>query len=429
MKLKNITSSLPLLFGISFLLLGLTAAVTIPSAAFIVETSDTIVTNFYLTCLIMLLLLLSSGALGFLVIRLVWGPAIEPEKRPIIDDEEPEECLDEATAMRGMRATGTKKLVVFMVMLALTTTIFDFLGQGILISDTRAIKVMTLLRSKDGQDRADAVTDAIILLKDPRIDTALRRVIEQPGESREWAAYAAGIRHDDNSADAILTLLETGNDRERSAAATALARLGDDRLIRHAPAAYDEIHTLKADIIKALGMLGYSKKTAKDDLAAVGSFLTRLLREGATRSNETLLQLVVWAAGRFRAPESLLTIEEILESGVNNSVMCIGLEAIGRIGSASSSPKLVEAVPRFRDENPACPEVVYADFTGHEVLLSTRMTIVERLLHEIAHIGDRRARPAIVKISKDNRYSKAVQSLAAEIAFQMKYKAVQKPTL
>lgn len=427
MKLKEIQNSLPVLFGLSLLSLGLTVAATIPSAAFIVERSDAIVTNFYITGLIMLLLLLSSGAMSCLLIRLIWGPAIEPKKRPIIEDEPAEEQLDEATAMRGMRATGTKKIVVFMAVLTVNATIFDILGKGILVSDTRAIKVMTLLRSDDGQNRADAVTDSIILLGDPRIEAALRQVIEQPGAAREWAAYAAGIRHDEKSADSINSLLKSGNDRERSAAASALARLGDDRLIQGAPTAYNQMKTLKGDIIKALGMLGYSEKSAKDDMTTAGSFLAQLLNDGATRNDEELLQLVIWAAGRFRAPESLLTIEEILQSGVSNSVMCIGLEAIGRIGSASSSPKLLEAIPKFRDDNPACPEVVYADFTGHEVLISNRMTIVERLLHEIAHIGDRRARSTIVKISKDNRYSQAVRSLAAEIAFQMKYKAVQKP--
>ncbi len=427
MKLKDIQGSLPLLGGISALLIGATFAITVPAASFIVERSDDIVTNFYLTGLIMLLLLLSSGAVGFLVIRIIWGPAIEPEKRPLLDEaDDPDLGLDEAVAMRGMRVTGTKKFIVFIAILAMNAAVFDVLGKGILVSDTRAIKVMTLLRSKDGQNRADAVTDAIILVGDERVEKALLRVIEQPGEAREWAVYAAGIRHDRNAADAAVTLLKSGNDRERSAAAAALARLGDDRLIGLAASVYNNMKTLRGDILKALGMLGYSEQTPKDDLASVGHFLAGLLKDPTVRQDEEILRLVIWASGRFRAPESLLIIEDILASGVNNAVMCIGLEAIGRVGSAASSPKLLEAIPKFRDENPACPEVVYADFTGHEVLLSSRMTIVEKLLHEIAHIGDRRARTDIVKISKDKRYSPAVRNLAAEIAFQMKYKSVEK---
>jgi HEAT repeat protein len=428
MKIREIKNSLPILGALSLLLFGLTIGVTLPAAAYIVSESDNIVTNFYLTGLIMLLSVLTSGVIGLFVIRLIWGPAIEQKHRPI-DDSEDEESLDEAVAMRGMRATGTKKIAVFLAVLAINVTVFDILGKGVLISDTRAVKVMTLLRSQDGQDRADAVTDAIILVGDPRIEAALIDVIEKPGASREWAAYAAGIRHDQKSRDALVTLLKTGNDRERAAAAVALARLGDDRLIDLAANAYTAMKTLNGDILKALGMLGYDERTPKDSLAAAGRFLTKCLTDPKVRADEKRLELVLWAIGRLRAPEALLTIEDLLASGVNNAVMCIGLEAIGRIGSASSSPKLLEAIPKFRDGNPSCPEVVYADFTGHEVLLTKRMTIVERLLHEIAHIGDRRARPEILKISKDKHYAKTVRSLAAEIAFQMKYKVLEKPEL
>ena len=54
----------------------------------------------------------------------------------------------------------------------------------------------------------------------------------------------------------------------------------------------------------------------------------------------------------------------------------------------------------------------------------TGMNVVERMLHEIAHIGDRRARPAMEKLSEDPSFSKQVRGLAGEIAFQMKYARV-----
>jgi HEAT repeat protein len=429
MKIKDVTSSIPILAGLSVLFIGVTVAIIVPGSAFIINESASIVTNFYITAGVMLMLIFASIAIGFFTIRLIWGPATEVKQGPIIDETAEEDAeLDELTEMRGMRVTGTKKIAVLITVLALNAALFDWVGNGVLISDTRAIKVMTLLRSEAGQDRADAVTDAIILVGDERIAHALKAVIEAPGTApKEWAAYAAGMRHDTKSADALVSLMTSGNEREQVAAATALARLGDERLIRHAEEVYQHANTLKGDIVKAMGMLGHREHITKGALEKAGSFLAGRLEDAEIRKDEKMRQLVVWAAGRFRAPECLLAVEKLLESGVDNATMCIGLEAVGRIGSASSSPKLVEAIRKF-DKSLTCPEMVYADYTGHEVLLCERINIIERLLHEIARIGDRRARPAMVALSKDSTFSPAVQSLAAEIAFQMKYKTVEKPS-
>jgi hypothetical protein len=236
------------------------------------------------------------------------------------------------------------------------------------------------------------------------------------------------MRNDKQTRDALVSLMTSGDERERAAAAAALARLGDERLISHAEKAFRSAETLKGDIVKAMGMLGYRDYITKEGLKTAGTFLGGLLTDPAVRRDPVLLRLVVWAVGRFRAPEGLLDIEKLLESGVDNATMCTGLVAIGRIGSASSSPKLVEAVWKF-DKTLSCQEVVYADFTGHEVLITERVNLIERLLHEIASIGDRRARPAMEKLSKDTAFSETVRSLATEIAFQMKYKALEKKAI
>lgn len=410
----NPLGSLPILLAASLLLAGAMAGAVLPASAYVIQSSTSIVTNFYIIGGLMLLLILASAAQGFLWIRIIWGPAVGSEHRAPSEDED-----DDLVEVRAMRVTGTKKAAVLLIALAVNGAVFDYMGNGVLVSDTKAVRVFTLLRSKDGQDRADAVNDAILLVGDERVATALKRVIDQPGASREWAAYAAGIRGDEKLADSLVALLKSGNERERAAAAGALARLGDDRLIHYAPAVWPKMGALRGDLIKALGTLGRGPKTAKRDIEAIGKFLVERLNEKSIKKE--LRRVVIWAIGRFNAPEGLLPIEAILEAGADNATLCAGLEAIGRIGSASSSPRLVKALYEF-DKTAQCPEVVFSDFTGHEVLITTRESVVERVLREIARIGDRRARPDIEKLAKDPSFSQTVRSMAAEIAFQMKYK-------
>jgi HEAT repeat protein len=410
----RLSSSVPVLLTATVLFTGALLGAIFPASAHIIGVSSSIVANFYVIGGLMLLVILASAAQGFLWIRLIWGPRVASDLGKPVDDEE-----DDLKEVRAMRVTGTKKAAVLLITLAVNTAVFDYLGHGVLISDIRAIRVMTLLRSSDGQDRADAVNDAIILVGDERVAASLKRVIDTPGEAREWAVYAAGVRGDQPLADSVVHLLRTGNERERAAAAVALARMKDHRLVQYAKETWPKMGALRGDLVKALGTLGRTPTMSKRDLKTAGEFLTSLLEDKSL--GKALRRVVIWAIGRFNAPEGLLAIERLLDSGTDTATMCAGLEAVGRIGSASSSPRLVEAIHTF-DKNTQCPETTFEDFTGDEVLITERINLIERLLRDIAAIGDRRARPEMEKLAKNQSFSPAVRSLAGEIAFQMKYK-------
>ena len=416
--MKRLLGSIILLATIATILTALAVVAITPAAAYVTRQSVSLTGNFYAVGGIVGLVVMASVTQGLLAIRLIWGPAVSSSLK------EPGKEEDDFVEMRAMRVTGTKKAVVITLVLVVNMVVFDQLAEGMLLTDTRAIRVLTLLRSEHAQDRADAVNDAILLTGDKRISKALKEVISTPGESREWAAYTAGARHDDDLSDSLILLLQTGNERERAAAATALARLKDDRLIGYAEQAYNKADKLKGDIVVALGMLGSRTGTSKGNLATAGNFLSGLLKNG--NLDEKLIRVVIWALGRFRAPEGLLPLETLLQKPGDNGTLCTGLEALGRIGSASTSPKLIKTIYEM-DRNARCPELVYRDFTGHEVLICSGINIIERLLHEIAHIGDRRARSQMEELSKDMSFSKQVRNLAAEIAFQMKYKPVTEP--
>ncbi len=419
MNLQRLTDSIAALTAVSAVSMGFSLAIVHPISTHILNESQSVTENLYLTGILMLAVILSSAAIGFLVIRLIWGPQI-PHKASSKND--PED-LDEAAEMRAMKSTGTKRVVVLILTLAIVTIIFDYVGNGVLISDVRAVRVLTMLRSTSGQDRADAVHEAIIIVSDSRVKDALKHIITTPGEAREWAAYAIGARNDKELADDLASLLRSGNDREKSAAAVALARMGDERLIEIGIKAFNTMsEKYKIDIMKALGMLGKRHYMQKANLQTAGVFLATMINDKSTEKK--MKQLAIWAAGNFEAPETLKSIEELLEKGTDTASMCIGLEALGKIGAESSSPKLLEALYKF-DKSIQCPEIVVADFTGHEVLICSRINIIERLLHEIAHIGDRRAREELQKISKDPAFTPAAQGLASEIVFQMKYKPVE----
>jgi hypothetical protein len=418
MIFRRITSSAAILSAASAVFVSGLCAAVFPVSEYMLTSSASVIENFYLLGLVMMLVVLASASLGFLVIRLIWGPNIDASFRE--DDAE----IDEVAKMRGMRATGTKKAAVLIFALIAVSVLADRLGGGVLLTDTRAVRVLTLLRSPEGQDRADAVHDAVMLAGDKRVQDSLKHILTTKGEAREWAAYAAGVRNDTELSDALVGLLRFGTDRERAAAAVALARMGDEQLIEFGRDAYARMASLKNDVLKAFGMLGRRKSMLDSSLEKAGQFLTDIIK--SPDSDTKTKQLAIWAAGNFNAPEALLPIEEMLHSGTDTALMCIGLEALGKIGSASTAPKLVEALYTF-DKKAQCPEVVYADFTRHEVLICTRINIIERLLHEIAHIGDRSVKKDVLKVSKDPSFSPAAQALAAEIAFQMKYKPVEPP--
>ncbi|MCP4600574.1 MAG: HEAT repeat domain-containing protein [Proteobacteria bacterium] len=412
-QLRLLVSSLAFLIGATALTSGAMIAYIYPMSAYIADLSVSVMNNFYLLGGFMALVMVSSLAQAGLVIRLIWGKAALANAKALDNDE------DDMVGMRAMRATGTKKSFILLTLIAANTLLFDQIGRGVVVSDTRAYRVLTLLRSEDGQDRADAVYDTILLAGDNRIAEALQRVLEAPGEAREWVAYAAGARNDQKSADTLLRLTQIGTAKERAAAVVALARLKDYRLLRIVSDIYPHLGELKGDLIKAMGMLGKTKNTSESDLETAGTFLAEQLTNGTL--DKELTRLAIWALGRFEAPQGLNPIEKRLESAGDSATLCTGLEALGRIGAADSSPKLIETIYKV-DRSVQCPEIVYADFTGHEVLICTSINLTERLLHEIAHIGDRRARPDMEKLSHDESFSRRVRNLAGEIVFQMKYK-------
>ncbi|MDJ0765206.1 MAG: hypothetical protein QNJ97_19655 [Myxococcota bacterium] len=418
MRLAVLASSRIFLTAASLITISCMFAYIFPASTHITERSVSITENFYIIGGFMILLMVSCACQALLVVRLVWGVGAIVA-RPATAKADGDD-LDEPD-MRAMRVTGTKKAIVFTFIIVVNTFIFDYLGNGIVATDTRAHRILTLLRSQRGQDRADAVHDAILLTGDDRIQAALGRVLSEPGEARDWAAYAAGVRHDIGLTDQILRLFQTGTPRERAAAAVALARMKDYRLVRHVAEAFPTMGPLQGDLFAALGMLGKTKDTSEADLKTAGAFLAEQLTTGGL--DKPLRRLVIWALGQFEAPEGLLPLERLLEKPGDTGTLCVDLEALGKIGSASTSPKLIALIYTL-DRTLSCPELVYTDATGHQVLLSTGINIIERLLHEVAHIGDRRARPEMEKLAKDGSFSKNVRHLAGEIAFQMKYKPV-----
>jgi HEAT repeat protein len=362
--------------------------------------------------------MIASSVQTLLAIRLIWGANAVWGFKPFQNDDDDDADLIE---MRALKATNTKKALVLFVLVAANIILFDNIGQGFLFSDTRTYRVTTLLRSPDGQDRADAVHESILLIGDPRVTDALKRVIDKPGQAREWAAYAVGIRGDVTVSDSLALLLRTGNPREKAASAMALARLGDERLISIARDAYPHANDLKGDLVKALGMLGqltFSRISDENRLAA-GTFLANLL-ESENPSDETT-QVTIWALGQFEAPEGLATIEKIVQTTSDTATLCTGIEALGKIGSQDTSPKLIKMIYKV-DKNARCPEAVYKDFAKDEVLLSSSLNLVERLLYEIGRIGDPHAQSEMEKLGRDTGFPKNIRRLAGEIGFRMRRK-------
>jgi len=411
---RKLFASIPFLLIVTAVLLGGAVAAVFPAADHIANVSLSTTDNFYLIGALVLLLALAAAAEALLVVRLIWGrEAVAGATRRKGADAEVEEQV------RSLKATGTKKALVFFVALAANILFVDQLGGGVLVTRTRHHHVLTQLRSEDGTERKEAAEDAIQLVGDREIAEALGRVIERPGAAREWVAWAAGVRDDTGLKDKLAELLRTGNSRERAAAALSLARMRDGRLLRLAIDAFPEAGDDQRDLLIAIGMLGKDKEvTGAADLAEAGKFIADLLVRGGL-ANETSL-VAIWALGRIEAPEGLPYLEQLTAPDVGIEAQCIGLEALGQIGAADSSPRLVDMIGKV-DKQARCPEVVSRDFTGHEVLLCSGTNLVERVLQEIAHIGDRRARSAMEKLAKDERFSKTVRQMAKEIAFQMRY--------
>jgi HEAT repeat protein len=420
-RLLAALASIPLLAGASAVLLGAAVGAVLPASAFIAERSTDTGLNLALVGLLTLLAALAAVAQSLLVIRLVWGAeavsgvAARPRRGSASGDGDGEE---DEPAVGALKVTGTKKALVVLVALAVNILVLDQIGAGVLVTRTRSHHVLTLLRSEDAADRRAAVGDAIQLVGDAHVARALGRLMESPGAAREWAAYAAGVRHDGTLRDALAELLRTGTPVERAAAAVALARLEDPRLLRLALDALPEAEGYEKDLFIAMGMLGKLPEVTSDrELSEAAGSIVALLR-GGLGNEETLVG--IWALGRFEAAEGLPYLEGLLAPDADVRVLCPALEALGSIGAADTSPQLVELIGRV-DREARCPEIVAADFTGHEVLLCGGMNLVQRILREIARIGDRRAREAMDALAKDESHTEEVRRIAAEIAYQMRF--------
>jgi HEAT repeat protein len=418
-KFRKIFENLPFLVGISAVSAIATALCIDPASRYIINRSVSVEHNFYILGGIMVLVMCASSVQALLAVRLIWGANAVWGFRPskTTDDDVDSDLLE----MRALKATNTKKAMVLIVLVAVNMVLFDRLGSGVLFSDTRTYRVTTLLRSPNGQDRADATHEAILLIGDPRVTHALKRVIDNPGQAREWAAYAAGIRNDITVADSLALLLRSGNPREKAASSMALARLGDERLIPIAPEAYAHANDLKGDLVKALGMLGQMTlpRIGDENRTTAGTFLAGILQE--KNLSKEVPDITIWALGQFEAPQGLEAIEAIVQTTKDLGTLCTGVEALGKIGSQDTSPKLIKMIPQV-NKNTRCPETVYKDFAGDEVLLSSGVNVVERLLYEIGRIGDLRAQPEMETLQKNTAFPKTIRRLAGEIAYRMKRK-------
>ncbi len=422
-RIKTLFAS-PLFLIVGILVTGGGALAAIfPAADYITNRSSSTTDNFYLGGALMALLAILATFEAFLVIRLVWGAqairGIDKVKADKIDDD------DDLLEVRSMRVTGMKKALVFGVLLAVNIIGFDQIGSGILITATRRIHVLTQLRSDDPQDRSNAVTDAIQLVGDREVAAALGKVLETPGEAREWAAYAAGVRYDLSLRDQLAELLRTGTGRERAAGAVALARFKDPELLRLAIDAFPEAGEFKADILIAMGMKGKLGGLRSElDLEEAGRFLSGLLEEGKLDKVQT--RLAVWVLGQLESPQGLKYLKGLLSPETDTTTLCVTLESLGRISEAASCDDMMALFPKL-DHQERCPELVAADFTGHEVLLCGGLNLLQRILREIARIGDDQQKIALERISVNESYPEDVRKMAAEIAFQMRYKPLQHP--
>jgi HEAT repeat protein len=422
-KLKSLINSKLFLAISSIVSIALSILLILPVSRFIINESVDVVTNFYMVAGLMFLLALSSLAQSFFIVAVIWGKPIVAlntgDSKNNLDD-------DSDFSVKSMKVTGAKKSFIFGAVLALNILAFDMIGDGVLVTGSKRYHVLTQLRSTDVEQRTDAAYKAIQLVGDAEVADALRRIIETPGGAREWAVYAAGIRRDTKLADPIANLLRSGTSRERAAAAVALARLEDSRLIRLVIDAWPALGDLQADGLIALGMVG-KKRLGKNqkillfseaDLSEIGDFLVHLLESG--KLDKVLTRLAIWCLNKFESPEGLGYLESLLQPVTDTQTLCVALEALGNIGAADSSPELVAFIKKA-DKEAECRELVATDFTGKEVLICSSSNLVARIIYEIGHIGDYRAVPEMSRLAENMEYRESIRNLAKEFVFKMQY--------
>jgi HEAT repeat protein len=222
-------------------------------------------------------------------------------------------------------------------------------------------------------------------------------------------------RVDNGKNDALIAGLSSGNDNTR-AAALSLADKGDARLIAPAVQAFNDMKNFKGDMILAMGMLP-SDRLKPENAPVARDFLTGLLKKPALNLKEK--RLALWAIGNLKIKEALPFIEAMLRGVTDIATLCVGIDAMGKIGSPSSLPALTEALYRF-NKTAACPKTAYVDHTGREVLLSSKENIALKMLRAVEAVNDPASRDELVKMSKDASFPEAARTEAARIADSMK---------
>ena len=380
----------------------------LPAAQFVALQSQSVERNFLVVGSCMLLIILSASLQTALLRTLIWG-------RPSQQLEEENEEGD-ALRVRSMGLTGTKLAFVFTAVAAANVLMLDVVGSGILILKTREYYTLTLLRSPKPEDRYRAVDKALYLTGDKTITRALVEVITEPGPAREWAAYALGARLDKDAGAALHGLLKSGTPVEQASAALALARLKDPELVPLVIDAYDGAGEYKSDLVSAVGMLSRTiafDQQYADDAAAF------FAKKQAEETDSTSRPLLIWTLGELRSAAGVAAVESWLAPGTAPEELCTALNALGKIGAADSSPKILELIYQV-DRDIRCPELVHRDFAGHETLICEGVSLPIRILYDVASIGDRRAVSTLSRIASDQSFSERARSIARQIATQMR---------
>jgi hypothetical protein len=216
--------------------------------------------------------------------------------------------------------------------------------------------------------------------------------------------------------DALIAAISSGNDKTRAAAALSSAELGDERLISPAASAFRKMKKFKGDMILAVGMLR-PDHLKPENLKAAEHFLTGIIDNLALNLHEK--RLAVWASGNLKIKKAVPSIGLLFTGMADISSVCVGIEAVGRIGLPSSSSKLTTALFRF-NKTAVCPKTTYTDHAGRKVLLSSAGNIALKMLESVERLKDPAARDELVKMSKDESFPDFARTEAARIAASMK---------
>jgi hypothetical protein len=412
-QLKARILRLPSLVMLSLLGVGLSVAAIFPVSHHIREVSVSVADNFEKLALFMGLLLLSSVPLMLLVARLAWGPNAFADGASATGDLESD--------AGHLKVTGSKLGFIYGVLLIANALVFDTIGGGVLVFQTRRWGVLAELRSADAASRRSGADSSVHFTGDREFTRSLGRILDNPGAGREWAALAAGARKDRELADSLVALAAEGTAVERAASVGALARIRDPRVVRAVIAAWPHLGEHQVDAFLALALIGKNEDVlSRKDLEDAGAFIMDQVDAG-TLSRE-LTHVAIFALNRLESPLGLVWLEGLLSTEQDVQTLCMALEALGNIGAADSSPRMIAFLDGLKPED-QCQEAVVLDFARRQTLIRTNASLVARTIVEIARIGDSRALNDMARISRDDRYPASIRAMAAEIAFKLQFRA------